>query len=113
MRFSNRKNAGTIQDGPGEGGRCIMNAKRLVFLLAFSAAAGGFAGCGSNGGDRVGAPDGPATFSLSGTVRSGGTGLAGVQVFLSGDVSRTAQTDGQGNFSFAGVSKMSPKTPVE
>ena len=86
-----------------------MKAKRLVFLLAFLAAVGGFAACGGSPTAASGTgphADGgsPALLTFSGTVRSGGAGLASVQVDLSGNASRSARTDSQGAFSFAGVS---------
>ena len=47
-------------------------------------------------------PSGP--FIFSGTIRSAGAALSGVQVFLSGGASLTTVTDSQGAFSFADVS---------
>jgi peroxiredoxin len=80
-----------------------MNAKRLVFLLALSAALGVFADCGGGTSTPAG-PEPPILLTFSGTVTSGGAGLASVQVVLSGDAARSARTDSQGTFSFAGVS---------
>jgi peroxiredoxin len=81
-----------------------MNGRRLVLLLAFSAGMGVVIACGSGGGGDSGipTPSGPSTFS--GTVKSAGVGLSGVQVFLSGDAYVTTVTDSQGAFSFSGVS---------
>ena len=42
-------------------------------------------------------------YSISGQVTSGGSGLAGVTVNLSGDASRITKTDSKGNYSFAGL----------
>ncbi len=84
-----------------------LNARSLVFLLAISLTLGWFAACGSGGPTTSPPPPPPpppdrATFS--GTVRSGGVGLASVQVVLSGDASANALTNSQGAFSFAEVS---------
>src|SRR5512143_3923337 len=50
-------------------------------------------------------PDNPtAKVTFSGKITSGGSPLAGVQVFLSGDKSLNTVTDGNGAFSFADVS---------
>lgn len=43
------------------------------------------------------------TYSISGTITSGGTALAGVTVNLSGSGSTTATTDSSGNYSFSGA----------
>lgn len=44
-----------------------------------------------------------ATFSISGTVTSGGTGLAGVTMTLSGAGSGTTTTDASGNYTFSSL----------
>jgi plastocyanin len=45
----------------------------------------------------------PATFSISGTVTSGGTGLAGVTMALSGAGTATVNTDSTGFYTFSGL----------
>jgi hypothetical protein len=62
------------------------------------------AGCGGSGGSG-GIQSGvahvtPATYKISGTVSSSGTGLAGASVFLGGAGNLTAVTDVFGNYSF-------------
>jgi len=86
-----------------------MKAKRLVSLLAFSAALGSFAACGGSPATpgslaAPGTPAPPVTFTFSGTVKSGGAGLGNADVALSGDARKNTRTDGQGAFSFSGVS---------
>jgi peroxiredoxin len=78
-----------------------MNAKRLIFLLAISAALGGLAAC--SGGAPT-APEPLALFAFSGTVTSGGVGLAWVPVDLGGDAIMSTRTDSRGVFVFVGVS---------
>jgi peroxiredoxin len=76
------------------------NMKQFVFILAISAVLGGTAACSS------GAPTAPeplAMFTFTGTVTSGGAGLAGVEVFLGGDAGKIAQTDDKGAFTLSGV----------
>ena len=45
----------------------------------------------------------PSTFSISGRVTSGGSGLSGVTVALSGTASKTTTTDSIGNYTFTGL----------
>ena len=75
-----------------------MKIKYLVFLLAAAMALGGLSACG---GPTDPDPPGPVTFG--GTIMSGGSPLAGVQVFLSGDESKNTVTNANGAFSFANV----------
>ncbi len=49
-------------------------------------------------------PDPPSDLSFRGTITSGGAALAGVQVFLSQDESKSTVTDANGAFSFTGLS---------
>jgi peroxiredoxin len=76
-----------------------MSAKRLFFLLAVAGTLGGLAACKSN----PSGPDNPATITFKGTITSGGSPLAGVQVFLSKDASKSVVTDANGSFSFADI----------
>jgi peroxiredoxin len=75
-----------------------MKSKSLVLLLTGAVALGGLSACG---GPTDPGPPGPVTFS--GTIMSGGAPLAGVQVFLSRDVSKSSVTDANGAFSFTNV----------
>jgi peroxiredoxin len=77
-----------------------MKTKYLVFLLAIVVALGGMIACG---GGPTG-PEPPTNLTFSGTIMSGGSPLAGAQVFLSGDESKNTVTDATGAFSFTGVS---------
>ncbi|MEJ5166032.1 MAG: pre-peptidase C-terminal domain-containing protein [Thermoanaerobaculia bacterium] len=43
------------------------------------------------------------TYTISGTITSGGTGLSGVTVSLTGAASKTTTTDTSGNYSFTGL----------
>lgn len=81
----------------------LLDARNVVFLLAIGLALGCFASCGG-GGPSTPSPPPPARSTFSGTIRSGGTGLASVEVVLSGDASAKALTTSQGAFSFADVS---------
>ena len=45
----------------------------------------------------------PSTFSISGRVTSGGSGLSGVAVALSGAASKTTTSDSAGNYTFTGL----------
>jgi peroxiredoxin len=78
-----------------------MKIKAFIFLLAAAAALGTLAACKGGGPTD---PDTPASITYRGTITSGGAALAGVQVFLSGDVSKSTVTDGNGAFSFTGLS---------
>jgi len=78
-----------------------MKKKSFVFLLAVAAALGTLAAC--KGGSPTD-PDPPPALTFRGTVTSGGSALAGVQVFLSRDESKSVVTDANGAFSFTGLS---------
>jgi len=78
-----------------------MKTRRWVLLLAVVAAMSILAAC--KGGSPTD-PDLPAEVTFRGTVTSGGSPLAGVQIFLSRDESKSAVTDANGAFSFADVS---------
>ncbi len=86
-----------------EGG-LTMNAKRIAFVLAVAAGLAMLAACKGGGPTDPNPPDPPGELTFKGTVTSGGTALAGVQVFLSGDASKSVVTDGNGAFTFAGIS---------
>ncbi len=75
-----------------------MKTRYLAFLMAAAVVLGGLSACG---GPTDPDPPGPVTFS--GTIMSGGAPLAGVQVFLSRDVSRNTVTDANGAFSFTNI----------
>lgn len=75
-----------------------MKNRLPVLLMAAAVVLGGLSACG---GPTDPDPPGPVTFS--GTIMSGGAPLAGVQVFLSRDVSRNTVTDANGAFSFTNV----------
>jgi len=77
-----------------------MKSKYLVLLMAAAVALGGMIACG---GGPTG-PEPPGTVTFGGTIMSGGSPLAGVQVFLSRDASKSVVTDANGAFSFTGVS---------
>lgn len=64
-----------------------MNARRLVFLVAFSAAFGGIVTCGGSPGSPAG-PTPPPALTFSGVVKHNGNGISNVEVVLSGDASR-------------------------
>ena len=77
-----------------------MKTKSFIFLLAVAAALGCLAACkGSPTG-----PEPPGELTFRGKITSGGSALAGVQVFLSWDESRSTVTDANGAFSFTGLS---------
>lgn len=80
-----------------------MKRKPLCVFLAIATALTALAACkGSTD------PEPPATnTSFSGTVTSGGLGLAGVPVFLTWDQSKSTVTDANGAFSFTGLSESS------
>jgi peroxiredoxin len=75
-----------------------MNMRRSVVLSAIVAALGVLSVCKSGGPTD---PNPPGTLTFQGTVTSGGSALAGVQVFLSGGESKSTVTDASGKFSFA------------
>ncbi len=77
-----------------------MRSRHWALLLAISIVWGGLAACKSGPTD----PDLPAQITFRGTITSGGSGLAGVPVYLSGGESKSAVTDANGAFSFADVS---------
>lgn len=61
-------------------------------------------GCGGGGGDSGTANlPVPLTYSVSGNITSGGIGMGGVTVVLSGNSSATTTTDNNGNYSFNSV----------
>lgn len=77
-----------------------MKKKSFVFLLVVAAALGGLAACKGSPTD----PEPPTNITFRGSITSGGSALAGVQVFLSWDESRSTVTDANGAFSFTGLS---------
>ena len=78
-----------------------MKMRSLAFLFAVAAALAALAACKGGPTD----PDDPGTnLTFKGTITSGGSPLAGAQVFLSGDVSKSVITDAAGAFSFTGLS---------
>jgi peroxiredoxin len=79
-----------------------MKIRPLFFVLSLAVALGGLAAC--KGGSPTDPEPPPANISFRGTVTSGGSALAGVQVFLSWDESRSTVTDASGAFSFTGLS---------
>jgi peroxiredoxin len=75
---------------------------RFVFIVLFAfGVMGSLAAC--KGGGPTDPPP-PTNIAFRGAVTSGGSALAGVQVFLSGDVSKSTVTDASGAFSFTGLS---------
>lgn len=77
-----------------------MKTKSIVLLLAVAVSLGGLAAC--KGGPTE--PPPPANITFQGTITSGGSPFAGVQVFLSWDESKSTVTDANGAFSFTGLS---------
>jgi peroxiredoxin len=78
-----------------------MKTKSLTFLLSIAVAMAVLAACKGGPTD----PDNPGqNLTFKGTITSAGSPLAGVQVFLSGDESKSVITDAAGAFSFAGLS---------
>ena len=75
---------------------------RRTFLIVLLAAAAALASASCGGGPTD--PGGVTTVTFRGTITSGATALAGVQVFLSSDESKSTVTDASGAFSFTGVS---------
>jgi trimeric autotransporter adhesin len=57
-----------------------------------------------NGADVTGQNFAAITYSISGTVTSGGFGLLGAAVDLTGAATKSTTTDGNGNYSFTGLS---------
>jgi peroxiredoxin len=78
-----------------------MKTRSLVLFLGLAAALVGLPGCKGSGPTDPEPPTGNITFR--GTITSGGAPLAGVPVFLSGDVSKSTVTDAAGAFSFMDV----------
>jgi peroxiredoxin len=77
-----------------------MKTKRVLLILTISAVLGSLVACkGSSTG-----PEPPGELTFRGKITSGGSALAGVQVFLSWDESRSTVTDANGAFSFTGLS---------
>lgn len=77
-----------------------MKKRSSIFLVAVAAALSVLAACKGGPTD----PDDPGTnLTFKGTITSGGSPLAGVQVFLSGDASKSAVTDAAGGFTFTGI----------
>jgi peroxiredoxin len=79
----------------------MMKTKSLIALLAVAAVLALLAACKGSPADPD-PPTGNTTFR--GTITSGGSPLAGVQVFLSWDESKSVVTDASGAFSFTGLS---------
>ena len=77
-----------------------MKTKSFIFLLAVAAALGCLTACKGS----PTAPEPPTGITFRGSITSGGSALAGVQVFLSWDESRSTVTDANGAFSFTGLS---------
>ncbi len=79
-----------------------MCSRALMSVFLALACLAGFPSCkGGSPSD----PEPPATdVSFGGTIMSGGTPLAGVQVFLSWDDHKSVLTDTNGRFSFSGLS---------
>jgi alpha-tubulin suppressor-like RCC1 family protein len=73
----------------------IKRSGTFLILLSMISLSLAFSGCGSSG---------ELTWSITGTVSSGGTPLAGVTVSLSGPSSGVYTTDSNGNYSFGGLS---------
>jgi peroxiredoxin len=72
-----------------------------VSMLAWAIAVLCAAAC-KGGGPTT--PEPPSNITFRGTITSGGSPLAGVQVFLSWDESKSVVTDANGAFSFTGLS---------
>jgi alpha-tubulin suppressor-like RCC1 family protein len=72
----------------------IKRSGTFLILLSMISLSLAFSGCGSSG---------ELTWSVSGTVLSGGAPLAGVTVTLSGPSSGVYTTDSNGNYSFGGL----------
>ncbi len=80
-----------------------MKRKSWFSLLVLGAVLTGLAAC--KGGDSPTGPQPPAThLTFRGTIASGGSPLAGVTVYLSGDETKSTATDASGTYSFADVS---------
>jgi peroxiredoxin len=78
-----------------------MKTRSLFLIPAVAAALGFLAAC--KGGSPTEPPP-PSNITFRGSITSGGTGLTGVQVFLSWDVSKSTVTNANGEFSFTGLS---------
>jgi peroxiredoxin len=76
-----------------------MSFRQLALLSTILTVLGGLAACKSGPTD----PDPPGDLTFKGTITSGGSPLAGVQVFLSRDESKSVVTDAGGSFSFTGL----------
>jgi len=63
----------------------------------------GCGGGGSGGGSGDGSSGVVATYSISGSVTSSGTGKQGISVALSGVATATTSTDSSGNYTFSGL----------
>jgi len=77
-----------------------MKTRRLILSLVILAGLGILPAC--KGGGPAG-PDDPGNLTFSGTIAMGGSPLAGVIVFLSGDDQKMTVTNGSGAFSFTGL----------
>lgn len=69
---------------------------KVVMLALIVALVGGCGGGGSS-------PGGASGYQIAGSVRSGGSGVSGVQVELSGAASQVAFTNSSGNYRFNGL----------
>jgi thiol-disulfide isomerase/thioredoxin len=77
-----------------------MKTRHVIFVLAVAAILGFLAACKGSPTD----PDQPGNITFRGSVNSGGSPLAGVQIFLSWDASKSTVTNVNGEFEFKGVS---------
>jgi peroxiredoxin len=78
-----------------------MRGKFIYIVLVAFTAMGFWAAC--KGGSPT-TPPPPANITFRGSITSGGAKLSGVPVYLSQDVSKSAVTDANGEFSFTGIS---------
>lgn len=79
----------------------IFGFSSLLALFLISSISLLLASCGGGSSSNENSP--AVTYSVSGQVTSGGSGLSGVTVTLSGAGSATATSDASGNYTFSGL----------
>jgi len=77
--------------------------KIVIYIISFLITAS-LGSCGGGGGGDEGGPTPTPQYSISGGVTSGGSGLSGATMALTGAASASANSDSKGAYQFAGLS---------